>query len=333
MISVYRAPIYGFAIFWITLFHAYAINRVDYSFGHRSLALLRTILNNGSVGVDCFLFLSGVCLYFSLRKDPDILRFEKKRLRRVILPVLLIDLWYWMMLLIYDRDLKAFIYRITLTKFWIDGDQSIWFVSLILILYLVYPFIYSFIFKKDDDSSAACRTVLLMVSSYCAIIIFAHLFPVRFALTEIAITRIPAFLIGCGYGKIVYEKRETSRQFIIIPVMFVVLFIAVTHFELLHSYNKRFFFLIGGIGVAYSLAFIFDALTKGGKRKSLITDCFSKLGAFSLEIYLSAGVWNQLLRRTSFYEMGTLPLYLAMLVIAYLFAYLAYRIEQRINNN
>ena len=67
-VSKYHDAIYGFAIIFIMFFHAHAIDGVDYSFGRSNLRVFRTIMSNGSVGVDAFLFMSGVFLYYSYKR-------------------------------------------------------------------------------------------------------------------------------------------------------------------------------------------------------------------------------------------------------------------------
>ena len=305
IVSQYRSPVYGFCIFWITLFHAYAINKVDYSFGHRSLALFRTIMNSGNVGVDCFLLLSGICLFYSYHKKPDYIAFEINR---------------------------AFLLRVTLLRFWVEGDQSIWFVSLIALLYLIYPAVYSYIYRNDNNIGITIRTALLMGLSYIAIVLFANSFPEYFAKIEIAVTRIPVFILGCGMGKAVYKRTQINGVLKIIPALFLALFIVERHFGMLGTFHDRLFCLVGGTGLAYVLSFAFRWLTDGGKRRSLITAFFTMLGSFSLEIYLSTGVWNQILRKTEWYKMGTLSGYLLMLLVAYAFAYIIYKIERRLLN-
>ena len=96
IVTKYRDALYGFAILWIVFFHANAIDNVDYSFGVHILRHFRTIMNNGSVGVDIFLFLSGISLYFSFRKGPTLDQYIKSRMSRVFLPLLIIDGGYWL---------------------------------------------------------------------------------------------------------------------------------------------------------------------------------------------------------------------------------------------
>lgn len=330
IISKYRNAIYGFSIAWITLFHAHAVNKVDFSFGNESLGLFATIIQNGSVGVDCFLFLSGICQYFSFYRNPNTVQYLRKRLSRLWIPVLVINLWYWLMLYSKERDIGDLIARIFLVRFWQQGDQSIWFVSLILILYLIYPFVYRIIYINDKGSGIAVRTATLMMLSYIAIFMAASLAPEAFKMTEIATTRIPVYLLGCGLGKLIYDGKEIGGRWKAVPIILFAAFIGEVHVNLIQSYPKRLFFLIGGVTLAYTLAIFFDRISAHGKKKSIILGIFSKLGEFSLEIYLSAGIWDQILRKWRFYEDGNLLIYLGMLFLAYLFAYKAHRIVKRI---
>lgn len=49
----------------------------------------------GSIGVEIFLFLSGMGLFFSMRKNENVLCFYKKRLKRLSVPYVLIGGIYW----------------------------------------------------------------------------------------------------------------------------------------------------------------------------------------------------------------------------------------------
>lgn len=68
----------GFAILWVMYFHIpipakFIVTDVGW-FIHRI----------GFYGVDIFLFLSGLGVYFSLMKRPNVLRFYKARLVRIL---------------------------------------------------------------------------------------------------------------------------------------------------------------------------------------------------------------------------------------------------------
>ena len=124
LISKHRNALYGMAIVWILLLHS---NNCGYKW--RSVF---SIFNIGNMGCEVFLFLSGICLYFSFYKNGDVLAFYKKRLIRIFLPVLLFCTWYWMLrIVVGEIGVGELVANFTLLKFWITGDQQIWFVSLI----------------------------------------------------------------------------------------------------------------------------------------------------------------------------------------------------------
>lgn len=84
LVSKYRGVIYGFSIIYIVLFHGIAIDKGNYSFGIPTLHWLQDFLIMGNIGVDIFLLLSGICLYFSFQKNDNAYAFMKKRLARVV---------------------------------------------------------------------------------------------------------------------------------------------------------------------------------------------------------------------------------------------------------
>ena len=77
-ISEYRSEIYGISIFWILLFHMREHTKFEIFDGIPVLHYLQEVVKRGNMGVDVFLFISGICLYFSFVKNQDILAFMKK---------------------------------------------------------------------------------------------------------------------------------------------------------------------------------------------------------------------------------------------------------------
>ena len=72
-ISRYRGELMGIAMLFIILFHV-SLPRNDLFFGLRRM---------GNIGVDMFLFLSGIGLWFSWIKTPSARHFFMKRYLRV----------------------------------------------------------------------------------------------------------------------------------------------------------------------------------------------------------------------------------------------------------
>ena len=83
--SRFRGELMGAAMLFIILFHV-ALPREDAFYGLRRM---------GNVGVDMFLFLSGIGLWFSWAKNPDVKRFFIRRYLRIYPAWLIIACLYY----------------------------------------------------------------------------------------------------------------------------------------------------------------------------------------------------------------------------------------------
>ena len=149
-ISTHRQTIMGFSILYIMFFHS--------SFPLGEIRVLRIIKSFGNLGVDIFLCLSGIGIYYSLynaekvRKSKDkyflFFDFYKKRLIR-ILPATVICLLPWYLYLYHGQKINPaiFILNITSISYWFDGVNRGWYVALTILLYLIYPLVYLLIRK------------------------------------------------------------------------------------------------------------------------------------------------------------------------------------------
>lgn len=322
IVSKHRGPIYGLSILWIVVFHADAINNVDYSFGTSALVPLKVILGTGNVGVDMFLFLSGICLYFSFTRNNDIMAFLGKRFARVVPAVWLVDGIYWFVYFgLIKGDWVGFVSRMTLARFWMTGDSTIWFVSLILVMYLVFPLVYLYLFDKKAKGRGLPRLIILLAFVYLLILLMWKLNRESYALTEIATTRIPVFILGVWVGQFVYEKREVPAGFAVLALVASVAFIVVIGMGVLHGPFKRFFYLVGGVSLSYSIALICCLFDRLPKEKRPLYRFLSWVGGFSLELYITHIALNQILRLQPFYIEGNLAQYAAVAVAAFFLAW------------
>ena len=85
-VSRYRGELMGAAILFIILFHV-PLARSDMFFGLRRC---------GNIGVDMFLFLSGIGLWYSWVKNPSVSHFYKRRLLRIFPTWLVISSIYYL---------------------------------------------------------------------------------------------------------------------------------------------------------------------------------------------------------------------------------------------
>ena len=340
LLSKHRNVIYGFAILWIVFFHAASNNAIDFSFGLDWLAPFDFIIRKGNEGVDAFLFLSGVCLYFSFVRNPDISSFMYKRLIRVVPATFIIYGVYWLVRhLIIGQNPLAFLSRMTLMRFWMDGEPEIWFVSLILILYMVYPYLFCCFFGRDGKESHLGRFLVTLGLIYAFVILFSATNHDLYDMLNAAITRVPAFVVGAWMGKFVYESRQIGRGWIAaviaaVPAYLGIMFLrtAVTMPKLiLNGPYTRFFFLFGAIALCFLIALICEVFDKRlDMRKRPIYRFLAWTGTFSLELYLTHMMLGSVMHTLPFYSKGDLPLYLAMVACAFILAWAVKKLLDRI---
>lgn len=330
-ISVYKNEIYGVSILWIMLFHGIDIVGLNYSKSFEFLSPVQSLLSYGNMGVEIFLLCSGICLYFSFLKNNDTFSFLKKRLIRLLLPVFVIESGYWIYLCFIEEDgggLARFLEKITLMDFWLTGDQQIWFVPLILLCYFIYPYIYSAFFsesRKNAGGGARCLLLIGMVVSLTVILMLTH--RDVYDRIEIAITRIPIFIIGCYLGKTVYEKKNISKQTAILIFVVDLLTFVILEQGVLHGIFKRYFYLVGGVSLTFTIAIVLKFLNL-----EFINKFLAFFGKISLNLYLSHIMVIRLYKLTPLYDHKRILHYIAILIISVAVAYIAEKIIVLIRN-
>lgn len=83
ILSKYRNELYGFSILWIILFHGLNVKNSSLC---KELEVLSGFIKHGNCGVEIFLFLSGMCLYYSFKNNEKVVQFYIKRLKRILIP-------------------------------------------------------------------------------------------------------------------------------------------------------------------------------------------------------------------------------------------------------
>ena len=146
----------GFAIAFIMLFHwcenfGILLGDIKCStiIGRGALYAVDAMTWIGACGVEVFLFLSGIGLYFSYTRNPDIKAFYIKRLIAIIIPYLVIAIPYqiWQNFIYTDRGILWFFADLSLVTTFTPFNRQGWYVALILVLYIAFPFFYWFMRK------------------------------------------------------------------------------------------------------------------------------------------------------------------------------------------
>ena len=326
--SRYRDEIYGLSILWVMLFHGFQC-KVPRFFTKPGLAFLGDRIVLGNMGVDIFLLLSGIGLYFSYVKDPHPGRFYLKRLKRVWLPVFLVCGPYWIwQLTIHKIGAVRLLKNLLLLSFWTDGASQIWLVSLIALCYLLFPLMYATIHKKRAFSEVAAF-LWIALAVFCCFFIKGH-FRAFYKDTAIGLTRIPIFIMGVYLGQWVYQKKSAPGWMWLVLGLATIMALSVLDQDAVHGIWRRLIYFIPGFGLAFLLAGLISLYPQ-----KHICALLRVLGKISLECYLIHIIFIRQYKKGMFlydYVPGSRLRYLGLLAVTVVLAYLISRVEKLILN-
>ena len=194
-ISKYRGELMGAAMLFIILFHV-SLPRNDLFFGLRRM---------GNIGVDIFLFLSGVGLWYAWMKNASLKHFFLRRYLRIYPAWLVVaclyyiprfhggDVWMWL-------DLVG---DITLNwDFWLHDELTFWYIPATMMLYALAPF-YMMLIQKHP----VYRWLPVVMILWCVLV--QYVTPIHQAVGHIEIfwSRMPIFFIGINMGEAIRRKE------------------------------------------------------------------------------------------------------------------------------
>ena len=227
----------------------------------------------GSVGVDLFLFLSGFGVYYSLSRQPYSLAFYKKRLKRVLLPYLIIGFLYWVIkdFLVSHTNVGRFLYDWSLISFWTEGLRTFWYITIIIILYFISPFVFQL-------NMRAFVLLNCIVIAACVVVYFID--PTYFTKIEIAILRINVFLFGLWGGKLAKQGKRVSNKLLAILILSIPIKIlaGLKEFSFARLFNAYY---------AVFLILFYVFLRKKILKQEKFFKAISLIGNYTLELYLT----------------------------------------------
>lgn len=240
----------------------------------------------GMWGVDMFLFLSGLGLYYSLSKKKlsnkkDYLSFYKKRFYRVFVPYFMVYIPYCLIFTLLDQySIKESILCLTTLEFWLF-HRGAWFISLIIILYLFSPFLYKGLSKQHKwliaigiiAIIATLRSITLEDPSHTSILYNVQL----------ALGRVPSFILGLTIGSYCKEEKQISA-----PYTLLILCISFSASKIFNVWAYPWL-------ITPTLLYIFLFLIRLSNG-SWIDKCLIFVGKMSLESYLTHITLIDLLR-------------------------------------
>ena len=275
-ISRFRAEQMGAAMLFVILFHV-ALDRGDPFYGLRRC---------GNVGVDIFLFLSGVGLWFSWVKTPDVRRFYRRRLLRIVPTWLVVSTAFYLPDYLgarrFSHSIVDLIGDITINwDFWLHDELTFWYVPAIMALYLVAPW-----YMRLVQSRPIYRWLPLLMVVWCVMV--QWVLPIHHAVGHLEIfwSRVPIFFIGINFGELVRTRRHLPSEAVwLLLVTFLMTFGTCLYLEQVrHGHFPLFVERMLYIPFTVCTVLVMNRIFR--RTPQWVNSAFRFVGALSLEAYL-----------------------------------------------
>lgn len=272
----YRNIWLGIAMVWIMLSHS-GLAFPSYVFVYLKMW--------GYGGVDICLFASGIGCYYSLEKDGDILRFQKRRLLRLAPAYLCVILMWCVHRLCTDGiPLQAVVGNLLAVQGLTGlGHAFNWYIAGLVVMYILAPYLKSL----ADSLGQGWKHLLVVVGLLVLTVPFWNV-----SGYIIIVTRLPIFYIGIYFAKQCSRGKQLHLRglvfYTVATLAGLVLLWKSSHLfaDILWSHGWHwypFILIVPGLCIWISLAGM--ALEKSGAGR-WITGILGSIGKYSFEVYL-----------------------------------------------
>ena len=275
-ISRFRAEQMGAAMLFVILFHV-ALDRGDPFYGLRRC---------GNVGVDIFLFLSGVGLWFAWAKNPSVRHFYLRRLMRIVPTWLVCATAFYLPDYLgpqkFSRSIVDLLGDITINwDFWLHDELTFWYVPAIMALYLAAPW-----YMRLVSRHPMYRWLPLLMVVWCVMV--EWVLPIHHAVGHLEIfwSRVPIFFIGINFGPLVMERRTISGDAVwLLLVTFLMTFGTCLYLEQVrHGHFPLFVERMLYIPFTVCTVLVMNRIFR--RTPQWVNRSLAFVGALSLEAYL-----------------------------------------------
>jgi len=237
-------------------------------------------------------------LYFSTSKGINIKEYTIKRIIRIfpIYALIIVSL----SIINRESDIIKIILKVSTIGWWTGHGAYEWFIPNLVLLYIIYPFYYSFL--KQQKYGFYWGVII-------TIALYLYIFCLPYGSHFQSLYRYPVFLLGAIIGKLLKEKQKEKK----IVTLFIILLIIGCALSVyaFYKYNEPYLdpFCIPAIKLNgwLFIPYIFivtgfcliTAYLLSYKKMGNINKLLRLIGSMSLEVYLLHGQFITLTRYIS----------------------------------
>lgn len=274
ILSKYRLELFGISTVAVLCVHAVPyIEGINYPF---SIVILK-VMSYGGIGVNIFLFLSGIGLSYSMKKRSDKRAFYLNRIKRTLLPYLFISvIAYFIIDVVLTWKPLYFLYDLSLFSFWFE-HRGAWYIAMIIPIYALFPFYFQWLQSRENRSISI--GICIGISILCTELLHYYNMPLYKHLQNILVG-IPVFLLGIYFSEAVFEKQKIRIKvlFLLMIPLAVKLLFQIPKDSSMHQYAIAFV----SIPICIFIAFSIHRLHSG-----IVGKILRFFGEYSLELYLT----------------------------------------------
>jgi len=298
VLSKYRGILMGLATLSVLVFHFVEDARLNNYHYEGIVKFLNRYVS--SSGVDIFLLLSGLGLYYAWKKNSNFKSFISKRFKRILIPYVLVAVPAYTIreIILLDKGFIGALKGFTFYNMIKVGDTWHWYILMSVICYLIFPWIYEIV--EENKSRIQSHIILLgafTVTTIVALLIQQN-YPALFKNINIMLLRFPAFVFGVFLGRASYEKRVMGKDWIAFGILcFICLPLRSTDKIMLVRY------VVGALNmfVAFIMVRVFAWLDDHNAPIGFVNKVLQWFGKYSLEIYLLHVTVRSIMNRLGYY--------------------------------
>lgn len=206
-LSKYRGALMGLQILLIIIFHFVEDCRL-YDVRYDGIIYLFDRYIHSS-GVDIFLMLSGLGLYFSWKRRPEKKAFYYRRFVRILLPYMIVAIpaWLWLDIFYEHSGAISFVRDISFVSFFFEEKRWFWYILMACACYWIFPWVFEIVESAKNRGGEALSVMGLCTFSTVFLMMLQLYHKDLYSGISIAVSRFPAFFIGVWLGKAAWEKR------------------------------------------------------------------------------------------------------------------------------